>query len=159
MFFITVLNFKINNSIIITEMSTETKLLIVQGFVNTSENQLSVIIEPPKILPFSFGDEAVNTGELRQLLCTVIKGDDPLSISWSMKGENLGPGPDITTSQLGTRTSMLMISSVTYRHLGYYTCTATNLAGSASITAELKVNGNYCKEGTWLWSIYLFRVP
>ena len=83
----------------------------------------------------------MNTGELRQLLCTVIKGDEPLSITWSMKGEELGVGPDLTTSQLGSRTSMLMISDIDYRHSGLYTCTASNIAGTASHTTELKVNG------------------
>ena len=101
-----------------------------------------IISEPPLILPFSFGERAVNTGELRQLLCTVIKGDEPLSITWSMKGEELGVGPDLTTSQLGSRTSMLMISDIDYRHSGLYTCTASNKAGTASNTTELKVNGN-----------------
>lgn len=83
----------------------------------------------------------MNTGELRQLLCTVIKGDEPLSITWSMKGEDLGPGPDLTTSQLGSRTSMLMISNINYRHSGSYTCVASNKAGSTTYTTELKVNG------------------
>mgnify|MGYP001337688125 FL=1 len=82
-------------------------------------------------------------GELRQLFCTVIKGDEPLSIRWSLKGEDLGPGPDLTTSQLGPRTSMLMISSVNYRHSGSYTCTASNAAGTVEYTAQLNVHGKY----------------
>ena len=80
-------------------------------------------------------------GELRQLFCTVIKGDEPLSIRWSLKGEDLGPGPDLTTSQLGPRTSMLMINSVGHRHTGQYTCTVSNDAGQTSVSTELKVNG------------------
>ena len=82
-------------------------------------------------------------GELRQLFCTVIKGDEPLSIRWSLKGEDLGPGPDLNTSQLGPRTSMLMISSVNYRHSGSYTCTASNAAGTVEYTAQLNVHGKY----------------
>ena len=58
-----------------------------------------------------------------------------------MKGENLGPGPDLRTTQLGPQTSMLMIDSVTYRHSGVYTCTASNMAGSAAYSAELNVHG------------------
>ena len=85
----------------------------------------------------------LNQGELGQLVCTVIKGDEPISIKWSLQGADLGPGPDLTTSQLGTRTSILMISSVNYRHTGSYTCTATNPAGSTSHSAELTVNGNF----------------
>ena len=99
------------------------------------------ILEPPKILPFSFGQSIVNEGELGQLVCTVVKGDEPISIKWSLQGADLGPGPDLTTSQLGTRTSILMISSVNYRHIGTYTCTASNPGGSSTHSAELLVNG------------------
>ena len=98
-------------------------------------------LEPPRILPFSFGQDVVNQGQLGQLVCTVIEGDEPISIKWSLQGEDLGPGPDLTTSQLGSRPSILMISSVNYRHTGTYTCTASNKAGSSTHAAELKVNG------------------
>ena len=72
----------------------------------------------------------------------MIQGDEPISISWSLHGEDLGTGPDLTTTQIGTRTSILSISSVSYRHTGSYTCTASNPAGSVSHSAVLKVNGN-----------------
>lgn len=98
-------------------------------------------LEPPKIRPFSFGQEVIKEGQLGQLLCTVIQGDEPISIKWSLHGEDLGPGPDLTTTQLGSRTSMLMISEVNYRHTGTYTCTASNPAGSSTFSAELKVTG------------------
>ena len=101
-------------------------------------------------MPFSFGNKAVNEGERRQLLCTVVSGDEPLSMKWSLQGQDLGPGPDLTTTQLGTHTSILMLSSVNYRHTGTYTCTVSNPAGMTSHSAELVVNGNYIlglKEG------------
>ena len=100
-----------------------------------------LFLEPPQILPFSFGKDVINQGQLGQLMCTVIQGDEPISIKWSLHGEDLGPGPDLTTTQLGTRTSILMISAVNYRHTGTYTCTASNKAGSTSHSAILKVNG------------------
>ncbi len=96
---------------------------------------------PPRVLPFSFGEDVVNQGKLGQLMCTVVDGDEPLTITWSLQGQDISSGPDLTTSQLGGRTSILMISSVTYRHSGKYTCTASNSAGSASYSTELKVNG------------------
>lgn len=93
-------------------------------------------------MPFSFGKDVINQGQLGQLVCTILQGDEPISIKWSVQGEDLGPGPDLTTSQLGSRTSILMISSVSYRHSGTYTCLASNPAGSVSYSAELSVNGN-----------------
>ena len=102
-----------------------------------------IVLEPPKILPFSFGNEAVNEGERRQLLCTVIQGDEPLSIKWSMQGQDLGVGPDLITSQLGSHASILMLSSISYRHTGTYTCTVSNPAGAVAHSADLIVNGKY----------------
>ena len=98
--------------------------------------------EPPSILPFSFGDAAVNQGEPRQIICSVIKGDEPITITWSLQGEDLAPGPDLTTTQLGSKTSLLMISAVNYRHSGTYTCNVANPFGTTSHSANLRVNGN-----------------
>lgn len=66
-----------------------------------------------------------------------------MTVSWSLKGDVISSEPSITTSMIGTRTSILMITSVGYRHSGQYTCTAKNTAGVEHFTTELKVNGNY----------------
>ena len=94
-------------------------------------------------MPLTFGKEVLDEGEFAQLLCIVSKGDEPLALSWSLKGDVISSEPSLTTASLGTRTSMLTISSVGYRHSGTYTCTAKNSAGVATQTAQLKVNGNY----------------
>ena len=70
------------------------------------------------------------------------KGDMPITITWSLKGKELNSGDSITTSMLGTRASMLVISSVDFGHVGEYTCRATNPAGSVTYSAKLSVNGN-----------------
>ena len=72
----------------------------------------------------------------------VSKGDHPLSITWSLKGDIVSSDPTLTTTMLGTQASMLVISSVDYQHSGVYTCRAENTAGIAMYSAELKVNGN-----------------
>ena len=89
----------------------------------------------------SFGKEVVNEGEFGQLVCTVIKGDEPFTFAWSLQGAIVSSGPGLTTSQLGARTSILMINSVGHRHSGIYTCNVRNLAGTMKVSAELKVNG------------------
>ena len=74
-----------------------------------------------------------------------MKGDEPLSISWTFHGGQSGSDPGILTSPIGSRGSMLVISSVGRDHNGNYTCSAKNEAGSASQTAVLRVNGKNCE--------------
>ena len=109
----------------------------------TEQNYTESILftEPPHIVPFSFGDHPVNQGESAQLMCAVNKGDRPLSITWSLKGDIISSDPVLTTTMLGAQTSILMISSVDYQHSGVYTCRAENPAGITTHSAELKVNG------------------
>ena len=101
--------------------------------------------EPPTLMPLTFGRDVLDEGEFAQLVCIVSKGDEPLTISWALKGDVISSEPSLTTASLGTRTSMLTIGSVGYRHSGTYTCTAKNDAGVTSEPATLKVNGNSSK--------------
>ncbi len=103
--------------------------------------QLTLIAEPPNIVPMSFGKDIVDEGEFGQLVCTVIRGDPPFKFTWSLQGAVVSSEPSLSTSQVGGRTSILMIQSVGHRHSGHYTCTVSNKAGQVSTTAELKVNG------------------
>ena len=97
-------------------------------------------------MPLTFGRDILDEGEFAQLVCIVSKGDEPLTITWSLKGDDISSEPGLTTATLGTRTSMLTINSVGYRHSGTYTCMAKNAAGAVRETAELKVNGNFYKQ-------------
>lgn len=85
----------------------------------------------------------MDEGEFAQVICIVSKGDEPLHLSWSLHGAIISSEPSISTAQLGSRTSMLTIQSVGYRHSGLYTCTAQNSAGSAASAVQLKVNGRF----------------
>ena len=100
--------------------------------------------EPPQIAPFSFASESVDEGSFAQITCSITKGDEPLKISWHLHGDVVSSEPGTTTTMIGSRTSLLLINSVGYRHSGLYTCRASNPAGSTTHAAELKVNGrNY----------------
>ena len=108
----------------------------------SSKYYTNLFLEPPTITPFTFGEFPVNQGDSAQLMCAVTRGDRPLSITWSLKGDVISSDPTLTTTMLGTQTSILMISSVDYQHSGIYTCRAENAAGVTSHSAELRVNGN-----------------
>ena len=94
------------------------------------------------IAPFSFASETVDEGSFGQITCSITRGDEPLKITWHLHGDDLSSEPSITTTMIGTRTSILIINSVGYRHSGLYSCLASNPAGTATYSTELKVNGN-----------------
>ena len=110
--------------------------------ITRSDTGYVLFTELPEIVPFNFGDKPINQGEFAQLSCVVRKGDKPLSITWSLKGDIINSDPTLTTTMLGTQVSMLVISSVDYHHSGIYTCRAENPAGVTTHSAELLVNGN-----------------
>ena len=109
---------------------------------NTTRTLEQSVVEPPKILPLSFGSDVLNEGAFGQLSCVVTEGDEPLSVSWSFHGAELSSDLGIVTTPIGSRGSMLLISRVGHRHSGSYTCQASNSAGSSSETVNLYVNGN-----------------
>jgi hypothetical protein len=102
----------------------------------------SIPIVLPHIIPFDV-EEEVNTGDSVQLNCHVSKGDKPLKITWNFHGEELSSHMGITTTKVGDRSSILTIISVMAAHSGNYTCTAQNVAGTASYTAMIHVNGTH----------------
>lgn len=74
--------------------------------------------------------------------CAVIKGDSPIEISFMFRNEPIDAvrmSAVITDS--GKRAKTLTIDNVDARHVGEYTCVASNLAGSTTRTAVLSVNG------------------
>ena len=78
-----------------------------------------------------------------QILCTLLSGDDPVTIYWlkdkiSMNTDNLD---DTTITSVGSRTSMLAIPSVGQQNSGEYTCVASNRAGQSNHSVILNVLG------------------
>ncbi len=110
----------------------------------THNLMLLFLLEPPNLLPLSFGAEVMNEGAFSQLSCIVSEGDEPLHISWSFHGSNITSDLGIITTPIGNRGSMLLDSSASHRHRGVYTCTASNGAGVRTSSVELRVNGKAC---------------
>lgn len=97
----------------------------------------------PQIMPFSFGDRAVNYGESVSAQCSVSVGDTPLEFSWFFNDQIITPQekPEISIS-INKRRSTLDIEPVNADHGGEYTCSVSNLAGATSHSTTLIVNGN-----------------
>ncbi|CAG0885273.1 unnamed protein product [Cyprideis torosa] len=102
-----------------------------------------VVQVSPEIMPFTFGNgvDPFEEGSLAQVSCLVIKGDEPLTISWHFHGKNVTSQESIATLKVGGRTSILTIERTLAAHSGTYTCVAKNLIGETSASAELRVNG------------------
>lgn len=100
---------------------------------------------PPQILPFEFGEEPANAGDMASISCALSKGDQPLNISWVLNGQVIPKNNDmgIVLTVINKKTSILNIDSVSGIHRGTYLCVATNMAGSANHSAVLEVNGTH----------------
>ena len=83
----------------------------------------------------------MDEGQFGQLSCTVLQGDPPFSFSWTLQGAKVSAEAGLTTSQIGSRLSLLMIERVGHRHIGSYSCKVSNQAGEAAASTELNVNG------------------
>lgn len=106
----------------------------------------------PQIAPFSISDEPANWGEAVSAVCTVVKGDLPIEVSWALNGEPITKEnyADVSISSTSKRVSVLTIDAASPRHAGEYTCTASNAAGATSYSATLAVNGTALHEAKCL---------
>jgi hypothetical protein len=96
-------------------------------------------------VPFEFGDESINVHETVSTLCSINKGDLPITIWWTLTDNNLLMDRNLTSNDMVTITrnsqklSVLSIEAVQARHRGNYTCFAKNKAGIAHFSAFLFV--------------------
>lgn len=75
------------------------------------------------------------------LMCSISKGDLPLTINWLYNNQSITLVDGVMARQVSKKMSTLEIESVQAHHIGEYTCTATNKAGTSSYSAYLHVNG------------------
>lgn len=115
---------------------------LFKSLVQISNINNYVLVVPPAILPFSFGEVPSSPGDVVQVTCLVSKGDTPFNITWKMDGHS-AMSNDVTITKLGERGSLLMFSSVAAHHRGLYTCQVSNVAGETSYKATLVVNGMF----------------
>lgn len=92
------------------------------------------------IHPFEF-DETVNSGDMIITTCAVTKGDLPIKVFWSLNGKSIDNVDGVNVMMTKKRVSQLSIDDVQEYHAGKYSCTATNPAGSDTVSSMLNVNG------------------
>lgn len=93
-------------------------------------------------MPFSFGDEPVNAGDMISAQCSVNKGDLPIVVNWYFNNKKINDmNFGISTSKSSNRINLLSIESIKAEHGGLYTCLASNKAGIANYSSTLVVNG------------------
>ena len=103
-------------------------------------------IVAPKIAPFSRRTSSIQKGERITLTCTIAKGDLPISIVWRKDSANIdstnAENDDIKIIAFNEFISMLTIDDLDVRHIGNYSCLASNSAGTAIRYQTVHVNGN-----------------
>ena len=100
-----------------------------------------ICIVGPAINPFAF-DQPVYSGDDVQVTCYVSKGDEPISVSWTLNGMPLTSGHNgVQLVNVGSKTSLLTLTNVNHNSDGEYRCLAHNPAGVASYSANLTVYG------------------
>lgn len=95
----------------------------------------------PEIIPFEFGGDETNSGDMVSVMCTVHKGDFPIDIHWTLNNRTLEKVDGISIMRTNKRISQLSIDSVQADHAGEYMCHAKNSAGIATHSTMLHVNG------------------
>lgn len=95
----------------------------------------------PQIVPFDFGEQSVNEMDMVSASCTVNKGDLPMDIYWTRNGGRIYTNDGLVVMRNNQRLSVLSIESVRARHIGNYSCVATNGGGATTASAMLMVNG------------------
>ncbi|CAN7945133.1 unnamed protein product, partial [Ixodes hexagonus] len=102
---------------------------------------ISLSVVAPKISPFSFSTN-VTVGERGTATCTATVGDQPLTFRWLKNGRGLTDDKRIVTVTDNADFSVLKLPSLSLESSGNYTCIVSNLYGSASHSATLRVHGS-----------------
>lgn len=78
----------------------------------------------PQIVPFSFGDEQTNLDDSVTAMCSIIKGDLPITIWWRFTESdesmsyNLTTNDGVVVTKPSQKISIMAIDAVKARHRG-----------------------------------------
>lgn len=83
----------------------------------------------------------MEAGQLVQVSCAVIEGDEPMSLQWYKDGMLLVTSSEYIINNVDTQLSVLLLRKVNDQHRGTYTCLAMNPVGSSEYSSRLNVKG------------------
>lgn len=105
---------------------------------------LYLFLAGPRIDNFTFAPN-LEEGMRSVVVCAVISGDSPIHIHWLKDGQPLTSSGDRKIEMVNEFTSSITFTALKRRHVGRYTCIASNMAASDRHYADLRVNGKYRK--------------
>ena len=103
---------------------------------------MAVFLVPPRLAPIVFTG-GTRAGLRAQAICSLEEGDPPIVMRWLKDGSELLESLDkeLHISQVNEFTSILVIRAAREDHSGGYSCTAANLARTATVATHLSISG------------------
>lgn len=98
------------------------------------------LLDAPVVASFSF-PSALKEGERGSVTCTIRSGSTPLEFTWLKDGKDVQDMEGIRIQSV-LDSFLLVISSVTSKSSGNYTCIVKNGFGSDHYTSVLAVTGD-----------------
>jgi hypothetical protein len=95
---------------------------------------------PPKLQKPGNSHQTLTVDQRVSLLCSVVEGDEPVSMLWLKEGEPLAASLGTEVNQVG-HDSILRVNRLAAEHMGNYSCQAANSAGTAAIFFFVQVKG------------------
>ncbi len=116
--------------------------VFLREYVPWVVNNVEFVPVPPTLNKFTVG-ESLRLGQRVSMLCSVVDGDLPLTLSWFRDGRLLRPGLQggVSVAQIGNFESVLRIDNLRPEHNANFTCRAENQAGEAAHSQALRVKG------------------
>ncbi|PRD30310.1 UNVERIFIED_CONTAM: Dscam2 [Trichonephila clavipes] len=124
-------------SSVTSESSGNYTCIVKNAFGNDRYTSTLAVTEPPTVAAFNF-QSALKEGERGSATCTIRSGDTPLEFQWLKDGQDVNNIEGIKTQSI-LDSSFLVISSVTSKSSGNYTCIVRNAFGSDRYTSVLAV--------------------
>ncbi|XP_041633226.1 cell adhesion molecule Dscam2 isoform X4 [Drosophila kikkawai] len=110
-----------------------------QGHSARRSGEVTVIV-PPKLSPFQTNILQLNMGDRASLTCSVVKGDQPLTIVWRKDNRPIDQTQHMSVKLVDQYNSILVIENLGSDHTGNYSCVVRNSAAEVENSQALLVN-------------------